>query len=80
MYSAFGFGEVVGLDEILDELFEFFGFQAKEFDGIGTIFFGDGVVNVVFLDKTTNLVKLVFGAGLDGSAHIDAVLLDYSIT
>ena len=65
---------MVGLDEVLDELVEFSGLQAKEFDGVGTIFFGDGGVDVVFLNKTTDLVKLVFGAGLGGSVHIDAVL------
>ena len=29
------FGEVVGLDEVFDELFQFFGFESKECDDVG---------------------------------------------
>ena len=54
------FGEMVGLDKVFDELFQFFGFEAKECDDVKTIFFGDGVVDLVFLDETTNLVELLF--------------------
>ena len=54
------FGEVVGLDEVLDELFQFFGFESKESDDVESIFFGDGVVDFVFLDETTNLSELLF--------------------
>ena len=53
------FGEVVGLDEVLDELFQFFGFEAKECDDVETFFFGDGVVDFVFLDETTDLGELL---------------------
>ena len=52
------FGEVVGFDEVLDELFEFFGVEAKKFDDVETVFFDDGVVDFVFLDETTNLGEL----------------------
>ena len=54
------FGEVVGLDEILDELFDVFGFESKECDDVETIFFCDGVVDFVFLDETTDLCELLF--------------------
>ena len=54
------FGEVVGLDEVLDELFQFFGFEAKECDEVKTVFFGDGAVDFVFLDETTDLSELLF--------------------
>ena len=66
---------MVGLNEVLDELFQFFGFEAKECDDVEAFFFGDGAVDFVFLDETTDLGALLFGAGLDGSVHIDVVLL-----
>ena len=53
------FGEVVGFDEVLDELFEVFGVESKESDDVESIFFGDGVVDFVFLDKTTDLGELL---------------------
>jgi hypothetical protein len=52
------FGEVVGFDEVLDELFEVFGVESKESDDVESIFFGDGVVDFVFLDETTDLGEL----------------------
>ena len=53
------FGKVVGLDEVFDELFQFFRFEAKECDDVKTFFFGNGVVNLVSLDETTNLGELL---------------------
>ena len=52
------FGEVVGLDEVLDELFQFFGFEAKECDDVESVLFCTGVVDLVFLDETTDLGEL----------------------
>jgi hypothetical protein len=54
------FDKVVGLDEVLDELFEIFGVESKESDDVESVFFGDGVVDFVFLDETTNLGELLF--------------------
>ena len=54
------FGQVVGFGEVLDELFQFFGFESKESDDVETFFFCDGVVDLVFLDETTNLGELLF--------------------
>ena len=54
------FDKVVGLDEVIDELIQFFGFETKECDDVETVFFGKGVVDLVFLDKTTNLGELLF--------------------
>ena len=68
------FGEVVGLDEVFDELFEVFGFEANEFDRVKTVLFCDDVVDFVFLDEPTNLFELFFRAGLDGCVHIDVYL------
>jgi hypothetical protein len=66
---------VVGLDEVLDELFQFFGVESKECDDVEIVFFGDGVVDFVFLDETTDLGELHWGVGFDGGVHIDVVLL-----
>ena len=54
------FGEVVGLDKVFDELFQFFGFESKECDDVESVFFCDGVVDFVFLDETTDLCELLF--------------------
>ena len=54
------FSEVVGFDKVLDELFQFFGFESKECDDVETVFFGNGVVDLVFLDETTDLCELLF--------------------
>jgi hypothetical protein len=54
------FGKVVGLDEVLEELFEVFGFESEECDGIEPVFLSDGVVDFVFLDETTDLGELFF--------------------
>ena len=51
------FGKVVGLDEVLDELFQFFGFEAKECDDVETVFLSDGAVVLVVLEETANLVR-----------------------
>ena len=51
---------VSNIDEVLDELFQFFGFESKESDDVETVFFGDGVVDFVFLDETTDLCELLF--------------------
>ena len=52
------FSEVVGFDKVFDELFQFFGFEAKECDDVEAVFFCDGVVDFVFLDETTDLGEL----------------------
>ena len=54
------FSEVVGFDKVFDELFQFFGFESKESDDVETVFFGDVVVDFVFLDETTDLGELLF--------------------
>lgn len=54
------FFEVIGLNKVLDELFEIFGVESKECDDVESVFFCDGVVNLVFLDETTNLCELLF--------------------
>ena len=54
------FDKVIGLDEVLDELFQFFGFESKECDDVEAVFFCNGVVDFVFLDKTTDLGELLF--------------------
>ena len=46
---------MVGLDEVLDELLKFFGFEAKEFDGVKAHFLCEGVGDFVFLDETLDL-------------------------
>ena len=53
------FFEVIGLNEVLDELFQFFGLESKDCDDVETVFFCDGVVDFVFLDKTTDLGELL---------------------
>ena len=52
------FGEVVGFDEVLDELFRFGLGEAKEGNLIDPVLLGDGVGDFVFLDETANLVHL----------------------
>ena len=54
------FSEVVGFDKVFDELFQFFGFESKECDDVESVFFGDVVVDFVFLDETTDLSELLF--------------------
>ena len=54
------FGEVVGFDEVLDELFCFGDGESDDGDGVNPVFLGDGAVVFVFLDETTNLVHLFF--------------------
>ncbi len=60
MTHPLDFGKVVGLYKVLDELFQFFGFESKECDDVETVFFGNGVVDLVFLDETTDLCELLF--------------------
>ena len=69
------FGEMIGFDEVLDELFRFGLGEAKKGDNVNPVFESDGVVDLVFLDETTNLVHLFFRSGSDCGAHITAVLL-----
>ena len=38
------FGEVVGFNEVLDELFRFGLGETKKGDGVGPVFLGDGAV------------------------------------
>ena len=65
---------MVGLDEVLDELFQFFVFELGDVDDVEAVFFGDGVVDFVFLDETTDLGELLFCGGFDGCVHKDVVL------
>ena len=60
---------MVGLDEVFDELFQFFGFESIECDDVEAVFFGDGVVDLVFLYETTNLSELFLRGGFDGCVH-----------
>ena len=54
------FSEVIGLDEVFDELIQFFGFESKECDDVESVLFCTGVVDLVFLDETTDLGELLF--------------------
>ena len=54
------FGEVIGFDEVLDELFCFGNGESEEGDGVDPVFLGDGVVGLVFLGEAADLVKLLF--------------------
>lgn len=64
------FGKTVGFEIVFDELFRFGDGEAKEGDGVNPIFEGDGVVDVVFLDETADLVHLFFRGSFDGGAHL----------
>ena len=64
------FGEVVGFDEVLDELFRFGLGEAKEGDNVEPVFFGNGAVVVVVLGETVDLVHLFFGGGSDCGTHL----------
>ena len=54
------FGEVVGFDEALDELFRFGLGETREGNDVDPVFFGDGILDFVFLDETADLGHLVF--------------------
>lgn len=64
------FGEVVGFDEVLDELFDFRVSEAEKGDVVNFVFQGNGAVALVFLDETADLVHLVFRGGSDGDVHL----------
>ena len=68
------FSEVVGFDKVFDELFQFFGFESKEYDDVESVFFCNGVVDLVFLDEMTDLGELFLWGGFDGCVHKDVVL------
>ena len=69
------FGEVVGFDEVLDELFCFGDGESNDGDGVNPVFLGDGVVVFVFLGSVSTSVSEVCrlqgcDAKLDNYFHI----------
>jgi hypothetical protein len=69
------FGEVVGFDKVLDELFRFRLSETKMGNLVDPVLLVDGVGDFAFLDETANLVHLFFRGDSDCGAHITAVLL-----
>ena len=69
------FGEVVGLDEVFDELFRFGLGETEEGDGVEPVLLGDGVLDFVFLGEAADLVHLFFRGSSDCGAHMAAVFM-----